>query len=261
MAEDDLQAERDGHVMRVWINRPEKRNSLTAGIFSALDSLIAEVENDQRIRVMVIRGREQMLCSGFDLDELAGTVLSGSYGWDGAAIAAPVFARLHAMKKPTICVVEGFATAGGFELMLSCDFAVADENARIGDLHIRRALHGGAGPIYRLPRIVGLRRAKEIVLTGKMVTGSQAERWGLVNEAHPADQLDVAVEGWVDQLADKSPLQMQLSKLTLNQGFEASAEALMALERVAFAVTMQSQDAKEGVAAFLEKRDPQWSGR
>ncbi len=261
MAENDLQVERDGHVARVWLNRPEKRNSLTAGIFRRLDEVISEVEHDERIRVMVIRGRDGMLCSGFDLDELAGTVLSGSYGWDGAAIAAPVFARLHAMRKPTICVVEGFATAGGFELMLSCDFAVATRESRIGDLHMRRALHGGAGPIYRLPRIIGLRRAKELVLTGKMLTGAEAAGWGLVNDAVPADAIDAAVETWVGQLTDKSPLQMQLSKLTMNQGFEASAEALMALERVAFAMTMQSADAREGVAAFLEKRDPEWSGR
>ena len=261
MSDDDLQLELDGHVARIWLNRPSKRNSLTRGLFRRLDDALSEVDADPEIRAVVLRGRGHMFCSGFDLDEMAGTVLTGVHGWDGTEAGGKVIAKLHDLKKPTICVIEGFATAGGFELMLACDFAIAADESRIGDLHIRRALHGGAGPIYRLPRMLGLRRAKELVLTGKLLSGTIAAQWGLVNESVPGDQIDEAVERWLASLIDKSPLQMQISKMTINQGLDASVEALVTLERLAFALTMQSDDAKEGVAAFLEKRDPIWTGR
>ena len=157
-------------------------------------------------------------------------------------------------------VHEGYTTAGGFEILINCDFSIAEENAKIGDFHIRRALFGGAGPIYRLPRILGERRAKELMLTGKLLTGRQAYEWGLVQEVAPAEELDQCVDDFVAQLADKSPFQMAITKMTVNRGLDADVETMMVLERLAVGVTLNSKDAAEGVAAFLEKRDPVWTG-
>ena len=144
--------------------------------------------------------------------------------------------------------------------MINSDFAIAADDAKIGDFHMRRALFGGAGPIYRLPRILGERRAKELMLTGKLLTGLEAKEWGLVNDSAPAAELDDCVDRFVATLADKSPFQMSITKMTLNRSLDADTDTLMVLERLAVGVTLNSNDAAEGVAAFLEKRDPVWTG-
>jgi enoyl-CoA hydratase/carnithine racemase len=144
--------------------------------------------------------------------------------------------------------------------MINCDFAVASEDALIGDFHMRRALFGGAGPIYRLPRILGERKAKELMLSGKLLTGIEAKEWGLVNDCAPADELDDCVDRFVAQFSDKSPFQMAITKMTLNKSLDSDTATLMVMERLAVGVTLNSNDAAEGVAAFLEKRDPVWTG-
>ena len=157
-------------------------------------------------------------------------------------------------------MLEGYTTAGGFEIMINCDFAIAEEDALIGDFHIRRALFGGAGPIYRLPRILGLRKAKELMLTGKLLTGRQAYDWGLVNDVAPAQDLDECVDRFVSELTDKSPFTMWITKMAINQGLDADQGSLMVMEHFCSAIAMQSNDAAEGVAAFLGKREPVWTG-
>ena len=144
--------------------------------------------------------------------------------------------------------------------MINSDFAIAEENAKIGDFHMRRALFGGAGPIYRLPRILGERKAKELMLTGKLLTGKEAYEWGLVNAWAPAEELDACVDDFVADLTDKSPFQMSITKMTVNRGLDADTETLMLIERLAVGVTLNSKDAAEGVTAFLDKREPVWSG-
>jgi len=132
-----------------------------------------------------------------------------------------------------VAVLEGYTTAGGFEIMVNCDFAIAADDAQLGDFHIRRALFGGAGPLYRLPRLVGLRKAKELMLTGKLMTGIEAKEFGLITDSAPADQLDDCVDAFVGLLADKSPYAMAITKLVVNRGLDGDTETLMALEQVA----------------------------
>ena len=125
---------------------------------------------------------------------------------------------------------------------------------------MRRGLFGGAGPIYRLPRLIGLRKAKELMLTGKLLTGAQAKEWGLINDSAPAHELDATVDRFVAELADKSPFCMWITKMTVNRGLDADTDSLMVMEHLATGVVLNSNDAAEGVAAFLEKRDPNWTG-
>jgi enoyl-CoA hydratase/carnithine racemase len=259
--DDDIQFERDGHVARVWLNRPWKRNSVNLEILERLDQIITEVDADADLRALVLRGREGTFCSGFDLDELKADYVGSSIGWDVAVISARICDRLYSMRTPSVAVLEGYTTAGGFELMISCDFAIAADDAKLGDFHIRRALYGGAGPIYRVPRMIGLRKAKELMLTGKLLTGVEAADWGLINKSVPAEELDQAVADFVGDLTDKSPFQMYVTKMTLDQSLDASVQSLMVMERLAVGVTLQSEDAKEGISAFLEKREPKWTGR
>lgn len=261
VAEDVLEFERDGHVARVWLNRPHRRNAITLDMLYRLDQIIDEVDADPELRVLVLRGREGTFCSGYDLGDLQSDYLGSDAGWHLARVAASTCARLYQMRTPSVAVVDGHATAGGFELMISSDFAVVDEDARIGDFHIRRGLIGGAGPIYRVPRMIGVRKTKELLMTGRLLTGREAERWGLVNVAAPAAGLDDAADEFVGMLTDKSPLQLNLAKMTVDQSLDASVEAMKVMEQLAVVTTFQSDDAAEGVAAFLEKRPPEWSGR
>ena len=157
-------------------------------------------------------------------------------------------------------MLEGYVTAGGFEIMINCDFAIADENAKIGDYHMRRGLFGGAGPIYRLPRIVGERKAKELMLTAKLLSGREAYEFGLVNAWATAAELDDTVDRFLSDLVDKSPFQTALTKMCVNRGLDADTETMMLIERLAVGVTLNSNDAAEGVASFLDKRGPVWTG-
>ena len=255
-----IQYEVEGHVARIWLNRPHKRNSVSQQLLQELDEARQRAEDDSEVRVMVFRGREGTFCSGFDLDELQSDFIGTTGAFEIAQRSARILDAIFNSPKPSVCVLEGHTTAGGFEIMINCDFAIAEESALIGDFHMRRALFGGAGPIYRLPRILGERKAKELMLSGKLITGREAKEWGLVNDCAPADELDTCVDRFVSHLADKSPFQMGITKMTLNKSLDADTATLMVMERLAVGVTLNSNDAAEGVAAFLEKRDPVWSG-
>lgn len=258
---DEIQLERDGNVARVWLNRPWKKNCVTLPILKRLDEIITEVDADPDLRVLVLRGRGGTFCSGFDLDELQADYIGSSTAMDVAVVSAKVCDRLYSMNTPSVAVLEGYVTAGGFELMISCDFAIAADDAMIGDFHIRRALFGGAGPIYRLPRMIGIRKTKELMLTGKLLSGAEAADFDLINKSAPPEELDATVEEFIGHLTDKSPFQMRVTKMAIDRGLDADIQSLMVLEHLAVGVTLNSEDAAEGVAAFLEKREPKWKGR
>jgi enoyl-CoA hydratase/carnithine racemase len=258
---DHIVLEKDGDIARVWLNRPHKKNAVTVELLHRLDEIIVEVDNDPDLRVLVLRGRENTFCSGFDLDELLANYVGTTTAMEVAVLSAKVCDRLYSMNTPSVAVLEGHVTAGGFELMISCDFAVASEDALIGDFHIRRALFGGAGPIYRLPRMIGIRKTKELMLTGKLLTGREAVDFDLINAAAPAEELDQLVKDFIAPIIDKSPFAMRLTKMTIDRGLDADIQSLMVMEHLAVGNALQSEDAREGVNAFLEKREPTWVGR
>lgn len=258
---DHVLLEKDGEVARVWLNRPHKKNAVTVELLHRLDEIIKEVDADPELKVLVLRGVQNQFCSGFDLDELLGDFVGTTNAMDVGVLSAQVCDRLYSMNTPSVAVLEGYVTAGGFELMISCDFAIAADDAKIGDFHIRRALFGGAGPIYRLPRMIGLRKTKELMLTGKLLSGQEAKDFDLINDSAPADQLDKCVEDFIGTLTDKSPFMMKLTKMAVNQGLDADIKSLMIMEHFAVGNSLQSEDGKEGIQAFLEKREPKWVGR
>jgi enoyl-CoA hydratase/carnithine racemase len=258
---DHVLLEKDGDVARVWLNRPRKKNAVTVELLHRLDEIIKEVDADPDLKVLVLRGVENTFCSGFDLDELLADYIGSTMAMEVAVLSAEVCDRLYSMNKPSVAVLEGYVTAGGFELMISCDFAIASDDAQIGDFHIRRALFGGAGPIYRLPRMIGLRKTKELMLTGKLLSGQEAKDFDLINDSAPAEELDKRVEEFIGTLTDKSPFMMRLTKMAINQGLDADVRSLMIMEHLAVGNALQSEDGKEGVQAFLGKREPKWVGR
>src|SRR4051812_10782623 len=258
---DHIVLEKDGEIARVWLNRPHKLNAVTTELLHRLDEIIVEVDADPELRVLVLRGRGNTFCSGFDLDELLEKYVGSTTAMEVAVLSAKVCDRLYSMNTPSVAVLEGHVTAGGFELMISCDFAIAATDAKIGDFHIRRALFGGAGPIYRLPRMIGIRKTKELMLTGKLLSGIEAADFGLINKSAPADKLDETVEDFIGDLTDKSPFTMWLTKMTIDRSLDADTQSLMVMEHLAVGVALNSEDAAEGVSAFLEKREPKWQGR
>jgi enoyl-CoA hydratase len=258
---DHIVLEKDGPVARVWLNRPHKKNAVTTELLHRLDEIIVEVDADPELRVLVLRGRGNTFCSGFDLDELLEKYVGSTTAMEVAVLSAKVCDRLYSMNTPSVAVLEGHVTAGGFELMISCDFAIAATDAKIGDFHIRRALFGGAGPIYRLPRMIGIRKTKELMLTGKLLSGQQAVDFDLINAAAEPAELDQLEADFIAPLIDKSPFAMRLTKMTIDRGLDADIQSLMVMEHLAVGNALQSEDAREGVNAFLEKREPKWVGR
>jgi enoyl-CoA hydratase len=260
LATDDvIQYEVEGGVATIWLNRPEVKNCVNWALLTNLGAALDRAEDDDDVRVVVIRGRGNTFCAGADLNMLDSEFLgTTNKSVKIAQVSARTFDRAFNLGKPTIAVVEGYAVAGGFELMISCDFCIAADDARIGDFHIRRALFGGAGPIYRLPRYIGLRKTKELLFTGKLLSGKECEEWGLANVSAPSAELDQAIADFVAPMIDKSAFTMRITKLAANRGLDGDTETLIALESMTCNVAHQSQDAKEGVQAFLEKRDPVW---
>jgi enoyl-CoA hydratase len=258
-ADDVIQYEVEGGVATIWLNRPEVKNCVNWALLTNLGTALDRAEDDDDVRVVLIRGRGNTFCAGADLNMLDSEFLgTTNNSVKIAQVSARTFDRAFNLGKPTIAVVEGYAVAGGFELMISCDFCIAVDDARIGDFHIRRALFGGAGPIYRLPRYIGLRKTKELLFTGKLLSGKECEEWGLANVSAPAEELDQAIADFVAPMIDKSAFTMRITKLAANRGLDGDTETLIALESMTCNVAHQSQDAKEGVQSFLEKRDPVW---
>jgi enoyl-CoA hydratase len=246
---DSVEYETDGHLVTVWLNRPRSKNAYDLELLGALDGAIARAEADPASRVVVIRGRGDSFCAGADL-----SLLAGETPWSELADSiARTFKRISESRRITIAAVHGWTVAGGFELMLACDFALAAEDARIGDFHIRHGLFAGAGTIYRLPRLIGLRRARELMLSGDVIDGREAKEWGLVNDAAPLAQLDALVERFASRFSDRSPTVAWLTKLAVNRGLDSDYDTLSALERLTSDAVAATADARDGVAAFLER--------
>ncbi|MDE2620656.1 MAG: enoyl-CoA hydratase/isomerase family protein, partial [Sphingomonadales bacterium] len=221
----------DKGVATVWLNRPHKRNCVSPQLLRELEVAVDRVAADKSVLAVVFRGRGNTFCSGADLDQLVGPVLHETSDSLQLAIdSARTYDKIYNMKKPTIAAVEGYAVAGGFELMISCDFAIAASEARIGDFHIRRALFGGAGPIYRLPRYIGMRKAKELMLTGKLLTGDECAEWGLCNASAPQAEFDQLIADFVQPFLELSPFCMWMTKMAVNRGLDADTDSLITLE-------------------------------
>jgi len=249
-------------ICTIWLNRPHKRNCVSPQLLRDLEVAVDRAADDKKVLAVVFRGRGNTFCAGADLDQLVGPVLHETTTSLQLAIdSARTYDKIYNMKKPTIACVEGYAVAGGFELFISCDFGIAADDAKIGDFHIRRALFGGAGPIYRLPRYIGMRKSKELMLTGKLLSGKECVEWDLCNASAPSGEpLEQLIQDFCAPLIDKSPFCMWMTKMALNRGMDADTNSLITLETMTCNVVHHSQDAKEGVAAFLEKRDPVWTG-
>lgn len=248
-------------VATITLNRPEALNSLTREMWLEIEEAIRDVEMDDTIRVVVITGKGRAFCAGADLKQVKERVEHPLKMLEYFQLVHRVLNRIENLGKPVIAAVNGLALAGGFEIILACDIVIASKEARIGDQHARYALVPGGGGTQRAPRIMGIRKAKELLLTGDWLSAEEAERVGLVNRVVPADELDKAVDEMTAKLVDKSPLGSATIKNLVNRGMDTDLNTALNLEIGSIFPLMGTEDFSEGLRAFTEKRKPVYKGK
>lgn len=201
---------------RITLNRPKKMNALNRTSFNELLSALDEAEQDDEIKVVVIVGQGKAFCSGVDMKFAKQELTTVKAELDFLRIGKRMLDKIEELTKPVIVGVNGIAIAGGFEIILAADMVIAIEDVQIGDQHMRVGMFGAGGSPYRLSFMVGFRKAKELILTGKWITGKEAETIGLVNRAVKASQFEAAIDEMVSELADKDPITMRVTKSYMN---------------------------------------------
>jgi enoyl-CoA hydratase len=249
-------------VARITLNRPEAMNAITRKMFVEIGQALDDAEQDNGVSVVVLAGSGKSFCAGVDLkfasEELKTLQDQQDFFRLGNKMALE---KMEGLSKPVIAVIQGYCLAGGFEMMMAADLVIAAEDARIGDQHINFGLFGGGGCVYRLALLAGMRKAKEIVLMGKRLSGKEAEQLGLVNLAVPADKLEGAVDDMAAELSNKSPVALRLSKWFINKVTMLDADTRLELAIMYSLIDATSEDKEEGMKAFIEKRKPVFKGR
>lgn len=251
--------ERDGSgIVTVTLNRPAKKNAIDMPMWAELLETFLAVGESDRDRVLVVTGAGGEFCSGADL---AAEEEAERHQIDRMHYFGRIALALHRCPKPTIARVDGVAAGAGMNLALGCDLIVASDRARFCEIFVRRGLSIDLGGSWLLPRLVGLHKAKELALLADMIDAAEAERIGLVNKVVPAASLDAAVAEWAERLAAGPPLALHTTKRMLSQSSAMSLDEALDAEGMAQAVNVASQDTREAIRAFFEKRDPTFRGR
>jgi enoyl-CoA hydratase/carnithine racemase len=245
-----------GGIARITLNRPDRLNAISPELLEDLDHACALVEGDAAVRVVTLTAAGRTFCAGADLRAVK-ELSPDPVRWSGfMGLWHRVFDRIEALPVPVIAGVHGLALAGGLELVLVADLVVADEAARLGDQHANFGLVAGGGGSQRLPRLIGARRAKELMLLGGWLGAGDALAWGLVNRIVPAGTVPAAVEEMAAALAAGSASANRTVKTLVNRAFDCPLPEGLELERRLVAEHMRSADAAEGLRAFAEKRKP-----
>ena len=246
---------KDG-IARVVLDRPAQLNAVSPTLLEDLDRVCQAIEADPGVRVVTLTAAGRVFCAGADLKAVR-ELSPDPARWSGfMRLWHRVFNRIEALPLPVIAGVQGLALAGGLELVLVADLVIAEETARLGDQHANFGLVAGGGGSQRLPRLIGARRAKELMLLGGWLSAAEARDWGLVNRVAPAGTLGAAVEEMAAALAPKSVGAARTVKTLVNRAFDADPAGGLEMELHLVAAHMRSADAAEGLRAFAEKRAP-----
>jgi enoyl-CoA hydratase len=240
----------------VRLNRPEVRNALNNSLLTELMEALAIFDADEQIGAMVITGDERAFAAGADIKEMLGLSAVEMLLRDRVA----QFDRIRQIKKPVIAAVSGWCLGGGNELALSCDLIVASETARFGQPEINIGVIPGAGGTQRLARAVGKAVAMEMVLNNRTLSAEEARQLGMLNRVTSVERYLEEALALASELAARAPLALRLGKEAVNNAFESSLTEGIADERRAFYFLFSTQDQKEGMTAFVEKRKPEWKG-
>jgi len=254
----NLIVERESNIALVTINRPEVRNALNKETWRELDALITELSRESDIRVVIVTGAgDKAFVAGADLNSLRSRTALETFWSENQSILS----RWADMDKVTIAAVNGFALGGGCELALACDLRIASEKAKLGQTELNLGILPGAGGTQRLTRLVGLGKAKELILTGDIITAQEALAIGLVNKVVPAEQLMNAAREMAAKILAKGPLAVKVAKSVINWGGSTDLNTGLIIERLAQTMLFSTEDRREGIDAFLEKRSPHYQGK
>ncbi len=248
---------RDGPVGVVTLNRPKQLNALSSGLMTELVDALEEHDRDPSIRAIVLTGGPTVFAAGADLKEFATRSAVEMMSGDRLLL----WNRLFGIRTPLIAAVSGYAYGGGCELAMQCDMIVASETARFGQPEINVGLMPGAGGTQRLTRTIGKYRAMEMVLTGRPIDAREAERHGLVNRVVAPEQVVEEAKSLGRAIAEKPPISIQLAKRAVLKALDVSLSEGVEYERQLFYFLFGTEDAKEGINAFVEKRKPDYTGR
>jgi enoyl-CoA hydratase/carnithine racemase len=253
---------RDGPVIRVSLNRPERRNSLTYAVIDQLINILEPVADDD-CRIVVISGEGTGFCSG---DDMGGMGQPTSTRWKGRKASAAVLPQqalikmLRTLPKPVVASIHGYALGMGLDMALACDLRVCTETTELGDPRTERALYAATGITYQLPRVIGYGRALAMILLAERISGKEAERIGLAYKAVPDSELTATVEGIVERLAKAATKSIAVIKEQMAVQQDLSYE-LAARHSVAIRSSYTLEDTQEGITAFFEKRAPHFTGQ
>jgi enoyl-CoA hydratase len=258
MAYKTIIVEIEDHVALIKLNRPEALNALNSELLGELAQAVTEADANERVRVIVITGNEKAFAAGADIKEMAEKSFVDMFSSNFFAREAQA---IENCRKPIIAAVAGYALGGGCELAMMCDFIIAADNAKFGQPEINLGVVAGIGGTQRLTRAVGKSKSMDMHLTGRFMDAEEAERAGLVSRVVPAKKLMEEAMAAAQKIAEKSMLTAMAVKEAVNRSFETSLSEGVLFERRLFYSLFATEDQREGMAAFLEKRQPQFRDR
>jgi len=259
MAFETISETRKGAVAILLLNRPDKLNAMNSKMKEEIALALAELEREEAVHVAVVTGAgDKAFVAGADITEFAGKTPVDQWAAYGHTSLYNVVDRFH---KPIIAMINGYCLGGGCELAMACDIRIASERAQLGQPEINIGIIPGGGGSQRLPRLVGLGKAMELILTGDRIPAAEALRIGLVDEVVPHDQLESRTMELANKIAEKSPVAVRLAKEAVKASARLPLDQGLRFEQGLFSIVFSTQDKEEGVRAFLEKRPPRWTGR
>jgi 2-(1,2-epoxy-1,2-dihydrophenyl)acetyl-CoA isomerase len=256
-----LLVERTDAIATITLNRPEARNALDMTMRREMLGVLDEIEGDERTRVVVLTGGGGHFCSGGDVKSMRERAQSAAEGRARVEALNRMVLRLVDFPRPTIAMVDGYAVGAGTNLALCCDLIVASERARFGELFCKIGLAVDGGGTWLLPRLVGMARAKELILTGEIIDAAEAHRIGMINRVVPAAELETVTRALAATIAAGPPLALRLDKHMLNRAASADLAAALDVEAYSQGLAIASEDHRAGVAAFFDKKPPRFAGR
>ena len=245
------------HIALIELNRPKELNALNLQLMGELRDALKDLDNNSEVRVIILTGNEKAFAAGADIKQMAGKSAIDMLEIDQFS----TWDQIKKTKKPLIAAVSGFALGGGCELAMTCDMIIASETAKFGQPEIKIGTMPGAGGTQRLTRAIGKARAMELVLTGRFISGEEAMQAGLVNKVVPVEMYMYEAVQLAKEIASMSPVAAKLAKESVNRAFETHLEEGLFFERKNFYMTFASEDQKEGMNAFVEKRKPEYKGK
>jgi enoyl-CoA hydratase len=251
--------DKEGAIATIRLHRPQKKNSLNEGLRLEIESALRETASSKTIRAVIITGGNEVFCAGADIGEIQDTTSSES-AYRHSREFQNLFEHIEKLPQPVIAAVSGYALGGGCELALACDFRIASESARFGLPEIKIGAFPGGGGTQRLPRLIGMAKAKEIIFTGEPITAEQALTLGLVTKVVPKERLLEEANTFAWQLASLPRLAMEASKMLINKSLEVDLASGLEMEARSFGALAMTHDLAEGTKAFLEKRRPNFTG-